>query len=224
MERLDQGYLNELAGKAKGGDSNAFAELFAAVAPRQYIYLQYMFSEKEEALAALREVFSQALNQLPQLNSPALFMPWISRLSFRQYLKASMPEAVDRKELPTQLARIQHLPLAESQVLLMYQIQHLNVSEIGAILNYANRTVKRFLKLAKRHLALGGTSGEEDELTGHDSGARRFRMPDGRMERKLGLKTSVGMLADIFDQAGQEPNTIPLEELTSYFLEMAMGE
>lgn len=270
MERLDQGYLNDLVDKAKGSDSNAFAELFAAVAPRQYIYLQYMYGEKEAALEALKEVFCQAFNQLPHLSSPALFMPWISRLSFRQYMKSRIDTDAgnsepDRQEKAgteglngqpdrsvfqeeghpdlAELSRIQHLPLAEAQIVLMHRVQHMSIAEVGDILNYANRTVKRFLKIADRHMEpVRESEPEQTPFFGddrqkinrrgpiqtsakrsgsmHASGAGSGEIRPGwhawNIEKKLGLQISAKMLEQIFEAGDQKPNTIPLEELMSY--------
>ena len=82
MEILDQSYLNDLVVRSGGGDSNAFAELFAATWETQYAYLYTMTQDKKEAVQALREVYTRALRRMPSLGRAGLFLPWLSHMSY----------------------------------------------------------------------------------------------------------------------------------------------
>ncbi len=83
-DRLDQEYLSDLAEKACESDSNAFAELFAAVCQRQYAYLYFLEGDRISAMNSLERVYTAALERIGNLSSPVLFMPWILRLCLQE--------------------------------------------------------------------------------------------------------------------------------------------
>ena len=83
MEALDYQYLAELVRSAQDGDSNAFAELYAATYRQQFRYsLKYL---RDETLAqdALQGTFVRALRNIRKLKNPDLFIAWLNRINFR---------------------------------------------------------------------------------------------------------------------------------------------
>lgn len=200
MERLDQGYLRDLVKRA-GTSGNAFAELYAATCQRQYAYILYMLKDPDQAAQALKEVYVYALHHMAAVPHEDLFLPWISRVSRRVCMDYLHDYHLGENSVfhKTQLL---NLPLSESQVLLMKYGQGIGEDEIGDILNLSRRTIRKMIKAGKKHL---GSSAE-----GKDA-VRASRTP-GELDHPKASQ----ILSEIFDEAGQKPNTIPLEALNSY--------
>ena len=178
MEALDYQYLAELVRSAQDGDSNAFAELYAATYRQQFRYsLKYL---RDESLAqdALQETFVRALRNIRKLKNPDLFIAWLNRINFRvcyDMKKARNEELADlysEEHLEQQhshlgrteeevlkidskeyiLRQIMNLPLTESQVILMKYYQEMKLDEIADIMNISRSTVKRYLRSGRGHL------------------------------------------------------------------------
>ena len=206
MEKLDHGYLNDLVVKAGNGNSNAFAELYAAVAGRQYAYLCAMVRDPARAESLLQTLFEYVINHIRTLQRADLFLCWISREAFR--LCHDTPEGADAYE------RYMNLPLGESQVLLMHEAQGLSIHETGDILNLGSRTIRRRLRSGRKHL--------QQEST--DTGDRRIpnlsvRITGGHVFREIHEPDAFRMaeiLWNVFQAAGWEPNSVPIEALSSY--------
>lgn len=197
MEILDQSYLNDLVVRSGRGDSNAFAELFAATWETQYGYLYRMTRDKAEAVQALQEVYTQALRRLPSLGRAELFLPWLSRMSYL-YCR-------ERREAGNPLPELLNLPLTESQILLMTYAQGLSDEETGRVLNLGSALLRRYRKDGLRHLR------RETPERQHAEDSRRHgagEKPDAAAVTEI--------LERIFDACGQEPNTVPMEALASY--------
>lgn len=219
MEKLDQAYLNDLIIKTKRGDGNAFAELFAAVSERQYLYLQYLLDDAKAAKQALVNVFAHALNNLSGLSNPNLFPIWLSRISMR-YATEHAASGTGESASPYLREQMMRLPLAESQVFLMRYEQNLQIPDIAEIMNVGNATIKRFLKLGKKHLKQD-SDGSETGVSFERSMAKRNRQTEGsqiarRRQAKLTTQEMAGILEQIFEETGREPNTIPMEAISSY--------
>lgn len=83
MDSLDYKYIAQLVTRAQVGDSDAFAELYAATYQRQYLYsLKYL---RDEYLAqdALQETYILALKNLTKLKDPTLVISWLNQINFR---------------------------------------------------------------------------------------------------------------------------------------------
>lgn len=216
MEKLDQAYLTDLVVKARRGDSNAFAELYAATCQRQLAYILFMLPDRELALKALEDSLTQALRQLPGLQHPELYMPWLCRICFRCCADLSEGTGSGAVETPTgayETSRVFNLPLSESQVLLMRYGQGLTVEEIAGTLNFSVRLVKRYLRSGRRHLQrAGGELSDESLPERRGRGAGRKRLPEARLDALRMAK----LLESVFDACGWELNTVPLEALASY--------
>ena len=210
FDRLDQTYLDGLVVKAKQGDSNAFAELFASVSNRQLYYLTWLTGERETALEILPEVFIYAMKGLPSLAREDLFMPWISRISARTFMdrESRMTDTDTERDL----SQILNLPLAESQVMLMTLVQGLSFSETGDLLNVSTSTVKRFVKIGKRHLMRNSREGElQETLKKTGSGSQTFTVPSD-----LTTNETSEILDKVFTSCGKDPNDLPMDTLSSY--------
>ena len=87
------------------------------------------------------------------------------------------------------LSQILNLPLAESQIMLMSLEQGLSDSDIAELMNVGRRTITRFVRMGRRHLA------SFSELTT--------------------LETSE-ILDHVFSTCGSDANTVPMDTISSY--------
>ena len=226
MEKLDQGYLNDLTERAKAGSSNAFAELFAAVSGRQYLYLVRITGDEALSKRLLTDVFVQVSDQLVTLSNAGLLMPWISRISWRcaeeritsdesRNSDAGSAGNLTQNESGTEfaLSQILNLPLGESQIMLMHEVQGLAIPETSEILNIGNGTVRKFLKLSRKHMQGGAETAASTALR-HEQGSRGQQTRNGTV--KLSSSDAVKILEEIYERTDREANTVPMDALTSY--------
>lgn len=198
FERLDQNYLEDLAARAIHGDSDAFAELFAATADRQLYYLAQLFGERVVALDKLRQVYTDVMRQLSSLGDPGSFTAWVSRMSANAFMAST--GKINASHGPYTLTQLLNLPLTEAQIMLMRSEQQLSEAEIAAILSMSRSSVRKFIKSAARRL--GG---------GHASGSRK------RVKvAPLTTGETSEILDSIFESCGWPHNTTAVEDLSSY--------
>ena len=178
MEMLDYKYLGELVQSAREGDSNAFAELYAATYQQQYRYALRYLKDEHLAQDALQETFVRVLRNIRKLQNPDLFIAWLNRINFRVCYDISRSRSKDNNviynEVPLKmqhsevglaedevlkidqreyiLKQIKSLPLTESQVIIMKYYQEMKLDEIAEAMNISRSTVKRYLKSGKNHL------------------------------------------------------------------------
>ena len=127
METLDYKHIANLVSRAQSGDSNAFAELYAATYQRQYLYAYRYLKDEFLAQDALQETYILALKNLIKLKDPTLVISWLN-----QILK---------------------LPFTESQVIIMKYYQDLKLNEIAQLMDISRSSVKRYLASGREHLA-----------------------------------------------------------------------
>ena len=72
MSALDYNYIAELVVSAQGGDSDAFAELYAATYQKQYHFAYSYLKDEYLAQDALQETYIIALKELTKLQDPML--------------------------------------------------------------------------------------------------------------------------------------------------------
>lgn len=83
MEALDYKYIAKLVSRAQIGDSDAFAELYAATYQRQYLYAYHYLKDEYLAQDALQETYVLALKNLTKLKEPTLVISWLNQINFR---------------------------------------------------------------------------------------------------------------------------------------------
>ena len=83
MEALDYKYIAKLVSRAQIGDSDAFAELYAATYQRQYLYAYHYLKDEYLAQDALQETYVLALKNLAKLKEPTLVISWLNQINFR---------------------------------------------------------------------------------------------------------------------------------------------
>lgn len=211
MEKLDQIYLTDLVIRSRQGDSNAFAELYAATGGRVYAYAFSLLSDRNAAAEALRDVMTLALRGLPGLTDPELYLPWVCRICFRR----CAPSGEDVLAVPggaVPVSRVMQLPLAESQVLLMRFGQGYSRREIGEMLNFSPGLIRRCLRSGEKRLRRDGSPEKTGSAgTGSPLFGKRRRNP-----QPLDALKEAEILDAVFAECGREPNTIPMEALSAY--------
>lgn len=83
MSALDYNYIADLVPRAQSGDSDAFAELYAATYQRQYHFAYRYLNDEYLAQDALSEVYILALENLSKLKEPSLVIAWLNQINFR---------------------------------------------------------------------------------------------------------------------------------------------
>lgn len=83
METLDYKYIAKLVRHAQIGDSDAFAELYAATYQRQYLFAYHYLKDEFLAQDALQETYILALKNLSKLKDPTLVISWLNQINFR---------------------------------------------------------------------------------------------------------------------------------------------
>lgn len=83
MPALDYSYMAELVANAQNGDSDAFAELYAATYQKQYQFAYGYLKDEYLAQDALQEIYIIALKELSKLKDPMLLVAWLNQINFR---------------------------------------------------------------------------------------------------------------------------------------------
>ncbi len=181
MSSLDYNYIAELVSRAQAGDSDGFAELYAATYQRQYHFaLRYL---KDEYLAqdALQETYILALKNLSKLKDPSLVLAWLNQINFRvcyninkkqQRFNNEMAdfddeiigqlyhsdtdnpehEAVQIDSQEYIMNQILKLPFTEAQVIILKYYQSMKHDEIAQLMDISRSSVKRYLISGRDHL------------------------------------------------------------------------
>lgn len=179
MSDLDYQYLAKLVVQARDGDSNAFAELYAATFQKQYRFAYHFLGDEYLAQDALQEIYILVLKNLKKLQDPRLFVSWLNKISFHvcfqmknkltQYQNsesgddclplydlqaADDPEAqlINRDTKKDLMDKVMQLPPVESQVVIMKYYQGMKLEHIALAMDISRSTVNRHLASARKKL------------------------------------------------------------------------
>lgn len=180
MAELDYDYISTLVSRARTGDSDAFAELYAATYQKEYRFAYNYLKDEYLAQDALQETYILALKNLYTLRDSKLFIPWLNQINFRicfnmqrkqnrydRELSGYNKEETDgQKQQPNpeeQVIRIDEqeyimkkildLPFTESQVIIMKYYQNMKLEDIADVMEVSKSTVKRYLNSGRTKLA-----------------------------------------------------------------------
>lgn len=167
MSKLDLQYIAELTPQALAGDSNAFAEFFAATYSKQYAFACAYLKDEVLARQALQDAYIRCLKDLARLNDPALAVVWLNQITlracFRVQYRESMLEQGAAAENPENallqikggtysVRRILSLPFSEAQSILLNRLCGLRTKEIASLLEIRRSAVRRHMESARRRL------------------------------------------------------------------------
>lgn len=176
MSHLDMKYIADLVPQAQTGDSNAFAELFAATYEKQFAFARSYLKDDALATEALQAAYIQALKTLPRLREPALIILWLNQITLHscfdiEYGRSAINHEpaektenrrvkIDGREYPVR--QIMTLPFSEAQTLLLYHLCHMKTGSIAALLEISRVSVRRYMEKGYRRLKnLSAVGGEE---------------------------------------------------------------
>ena len=162
MASLDLQYIADLVLQAQEGDSNAFAELFAATYQKQYAFALRCLHEDFPAQQALQSAYIQALSGITRLREPTLFVVWLSQLTLRACLLkdgGSTPASVENHMLSIDgkaysVRQVLTLPFSEAQTLLLRALCGMRVSAIASLLEMRRSDVRRHMASGRKRLAV----------------------------------------------------------------------
>ena len=174
MAHLDLNYVADLILQAQNGDSNAFAEFFAATHNKQYQFACRCLKEPFAAQEVLQETYTRALKGLSRLREPLLAVTWLTQINMRccfehQTRQAAFARAQGRKldesELPLldvqsvqvggaefTMQQVMNLPFSESQSILLRTVLNMKHREIANLLEITPREVRRYIDSGIRRL------------------------------------------------------------------------
>lgn len=181
MAELDYQYLAELVKKAQGGNSDAFAELYAATYQKLYRFADSYLKDKYLAQDAVQETYISVLKGLNKLKDPQLFISWLNQIAFRVCFRiqkqqthfhedgVSVNESDRDRDIPDSsqdpelqviqvdehnylLKQILKLPFSESQALTLKYLNNMTLDDIADLLDISRSSVKRYLSSGKKRL------------------------------------------------------------------------
>ncbi|MBQ7360286.1 MAG: RNA polymerase sigma factor [Lachnospiraceae bacterium] len=173
MSNLDYKYLSKVVRSAQQGDSDAFAELYAATYQKQYAYACNYLKDNYLAQDALQEIYILVYKNLATLKDPMVFISWLNQISFRvcfnmqerqgktfsenvlsldddpsiQPVSDDTPESqvvvIDERRYI--FDQIMSLPDNESLALIYRYYNNMRIDDIASMLHTSKSTVKRLL-------------------------------------------------------------------------------
>lgn len=180
MSSLDYKYIAKLVSRAQTGDSDAFAELYAATYQRQYHFAYRYLKDEYLAQDALQETYILALKNLSKVKDPTLVLAWLNQINFRvcynihkkqqQYdremsdydeaVSSALPAVSNNPEdevieIDSQeyiMNQILKLPFTEAQVIILKYYQNMKHDEIAELMDISRSSVKRYLISGREHL------------------------------------------------------------------------
>lgn len=174
MPSLNYQYIARLVDKAKSGNSDAFAELYAATYQKEYSYAYHFLQDEYLAQDALQETYILVLKNLSNLKDPLLFVSWVNQICFRvcfnmQHKQNKHSEVI----LPTDevlassnantgptpedryivvedqsyiINQVMSLPYQEAQAIILRYYKNMKADDIAKMLNVSTRSVTRYIK------------------------------------------------------------------------------
>lgn len=181
MSSLDYKYIAKLVTHAQAGDSDAFAELYAATYERQYHFAYRYLKDEYLAQDALQETYILALKNLSKVKDPTLVLAWLNQINFRvcynlhkkqerydmemtdynnEAIASLLPatsnnpedEAIKIDSREYIMNQILRLPFTEAQVIILKYYQNMKHDEIAQLMDISRSSVKRYLISGRKHL------------------------------------------------------------------------
>ena len=166
MPNLDLSYVADLIRQAQDGDSNAFAEFFAATYQKQYEFSLHCLNDRFLAVDALKSTYTNALRNLSRVRDALLCIPWLTQYNIRSCMELQEKQRImeikqsgDKKNMSFKpedrtisidgqvygLHRIMSLPFTESQSIILRYHFGMEVKDIASILELKSKEVKRHI-------------------------------------------------------------------------------
>lgn len=179
MANLDLNYIADLVIQAQEGDSNAFAELFAATHQKLYAFARDFLGDDFLAQEALQSSYIEALKNISKLRQTTLVIPWLNQLALRNCLRIQAqraqlaPDSRDN-EIPENRAlqlggrryavrQVLTLPFSEAQAILLRHLCGLSLRDAASLLELrrgaALRAIDSGIRRLRRLYDMEGSAG-----------------------------------------------------------------
>lgn len=167
MSNLDMTYIADLIHQAQDGDSNAFAEFYAATYRKQYEFACRCLGDSFLAVDALQETYTNALRNLSRVRDALLSVPWLTQYNIRSCMEIEEKrKKVDSKTSETDknqkifrpedktlnidgmefgFHRVMSLPFTESQCIILHWHFGMSYRETASLLELKKSEVKRYI-------------------------------------------------------------------------------
>lgn len=155
--------------RAQSGDRWAFDELLKSAQVPLHRYLTQMLADRTSAEDVLQDTFMMVVRKISYLNDPSLFRAWMYRIATRLAFRAlkRSPHNVSSEEIPESgivdvhvdpwererlLASLDRLSPASRAVIHLHYFDELAISEVAAILDLSDGTIKSRLAYGLKQL------------------------------------------------------------------------
>ena len=159
MQRLDLSYVSSIAARAQTGDSNAFAELYAATCQKEYALAAALLKDNELARDVLLKTFTAALNGISRLGDPSLVITWLNRLNIEACEKiergnesSALPDIIRINGRMYTRGQLMSLPMTEAQTLLFRYGCDFGIGKIASYMEMKRREVRRYMHSGVKRL------------------------------------------------------------------------
>lgn len=146
MNKIDHEYITELIDKVRAGDSDAFAEIYAATYQKQFEMAFKQLGDYQLAQEVLQEVYIYAIKHLDSLLAPRLLTQWLNKINceicFRY--RAQDNEYINIEGSSFRFRQIAELPFSEAQAIMLRYCSDLGISETSRIMDCDRAAVKRY--------------------------------------------------------------------------------
>lgn len=167
---LDLNYIADLFEQARRGDSNAFAEFYAATFQKEYAFACSYLKEEYLAKEAVRNTYLRALTEIGKISNGDLILAWLTELNIRacfdiqrkhalyqQSISGADAEDPESAELliegvPYTMRRIFGLPFTESQAIILKYVCGMSNRKIAALEEISVGDVRGYIRSAQQRL------------------------------------------------------------------------
>ncbi|MDD2978631.1 MAG: hypothetical protein PHN80_01530 [Hespellia sp.] len=201
MIELNYQYLDVLIKRTVDGDSDSFAELYAATYERQYQFAYYFLKDIYLAQDAIQQVYSYTLEHLGTVRDTPRIIQWIDQINYRICYK------ILYQEPSSQTAKlIWNLPCHESAVFIMYTYQSMSVRDISLALGESKQVVTHLFRQAQKKLQKHNIPTEALQKT--------VRLKPSRMD----TKSADILLDNVLEQCGYAPHGLSVSAIVTSHL------
>lgn len=161
-----------LAIRCQLGEPAAFEDLIARWHAPLWTYVRRVLGEQEAARDTLQDVWIRVIRGIPRLREPASLRPWLFGIARRAMMDRmrgryadpvageidvdTLPDtavqALDEHDLAALDGALANLPVLERDVLTLFYLEELSLTEVAAAMNVPVGTVKSRLFRARRLL------------------------------------------------------------------------
>lgn len=157
MRTIAGDYINELLGRVKEGNVDAFAEMYGMTYEKQFLYSYYILRNRKYAKKALQMTYERAYGECYSLSKGEVLLPWLYLINFEVCMSLKKKKNIDSvyvkigKKKYT-INSIKRLPIMEAVVLINRYYISMPMFRITSFLEIGRGRVKEYISVGKLHL------------------------------------------------------------------------